>query len=323
MILVTGGMGFIGLSAVQRLLEAGEEVLLTYHRTYQEPSWLKPHMGKTAAAERVDVTNPYEMFRLGQKYTIDGIVHLVVPPIGASNPQDAYFTNTTSLYNVLEAGKLWNAKRVTLASSLAVYSGVPAGPFREDTPLRIDSNNTTEAYKKAEETMALFYGSETGLDVKSVRIGSIYGPLHNKSWRIPNFGPTYVCQAVRCAIDGVAMDERYVPDGGPFTEALQDLDYVKDTGLAIAKVQLGTELKHNIYNIGRGKLTRMGDVIDAVRKHYPNANLPHREGAPPRPGKPDGWMDTTRLREDTGFETEYDTERSVADYIEWMKQNPE
>src|SRR4051812_765770 len=130
--LVTGGMGFIGLSAVQRLLEAGEDVLMTYHRTYQEPSWLKPYMGEMAAAERVDAANPYEVFRLGTKYKIDGIIHLVVPPINAANPPEQFFTNSTSLYNILEAGRLWGVKRIQIASSLAVYGGEPAGPFTED-----------------------------------------------------------------------------------------------------------------------------------------------------------------------------------------------
>lgn len=323
MILITGGMGFIGLSAAQRVLEAGEDVLLTYHRAYQEPAWLKPYMGKRAAAERVDATNPYEVFRLGTKYKIDGIVHLAVPQLNAANPPEQYYVNTRSLYNVLEAGRLWGIKRLTIASSLAVYTGVPAGPFTEDMPLRIDSQGTTEAFKKAEETMALFYGGEMGLDVVSIRIAFIFGPLHNKSRRIPNYPPTYFCQAVRSAIDGVKIDPKFVADGGPFLEATQDLEYVKDTGLAIAKLQLAEKLEHRIYNAGRGRLTRVGEVIEAIRKHFPNADLPAREGAAPLPGKPKGYMDITRIKQGTGFAPEYETEASVADYIDWLRANPE
>jgi UDP-glucose 4-epimerase len=280
-------------------------------------------MGKQAAAERVDVTNPYEVFRLGNKYKIDGIVHLVVPPINAANPPEQFFTNTTSLYNILEAGRLWGVRRIQIASSLAVYGGEPAGPFTEDMKFRIDSVGTTEAFKKAEETMAFFYGQEMGIDVVSIRIAGIFGPLHNKSWRIPNNLPTYVCQALRSAIDGVKIDPKFVGDGGPFLDSVQDLDYVRDTGSAIAKIQLADKLDNHIYNAGRGKLTRTGDVIDAIRKHFPNADLPAREGAGPRPPKPNGYMDTTRIQKDTGFATKYDNEASIADYIDWLKQNPE
>jgi UDP-glucose 4-epimerase len=171
--------------------------------------------------------------------------------------------------------------------------------------------------------MALFYGQEMGLEVVSVRIAGIYGPLHNKSWRIPNNAPTYFCQAIRSAVDSVPIDARYVADGGPFLEATQDLDYVRDTGLAIQKLQMADKLNHRIYNAGRGHLTRVGDVIDAIRGEFPSAHLPVREGGPPRAGKPDGFMDTTRLREDTGFAPEFEAAASVHDYAEWLRQNPE
>jgi UDP-glucose 4-epimerase len=37
MILITGGMGFIGLHTAQRFLDAGEDVVITRYRTWRGP----------------------------------------------------------------------------------------------------------------------------------------------------------------------------------------------------------------------------------------------------------------------------------------------
>jgi UDP-glucose 4-epimerase len=33
------------------------------------------------------------------------------------------------------------------------------------------------------------------------------------------------------------------------------------------------------------------------------------------------FLDTTRLREDTGFRPEYDVERAVPDYVDWLRRH--
>lgn len=48
MILITGGMGFIGLHTAKRVLEAGEDVVLMQHQARREPDFLK---GKGEARE--------------------------------------------------------------------------------------------------------------------------------------------------------------------------------------------------------------------------------------------------------------------------------
>ncbi len=36
---------------------------------------------------------------------------------------------------------------------------------------------------------------------------------------------------------------------------------------------------------------------------------------------PDNYLDITRLRADTGFRPEYDVERAVPDYVDWLRRN--
>ncbi|HUC26448.1 MAG TPA: hypothetical protein VMA73_27405, partial [Streptosporangiaceae bacterium] len=98
-----------------------------------------------------------------------------------------------------------------------------------------------------------------------------------------------------------------------------DLCYVKDTGRAIALIQLAGHLQHRTYNIASGRVTTNAEVIAAIREAVPEAALDLPAGA----GRPGAALDITRLRQDTGFEPEYATVRAAADYIAWLRAGNE
>ena len=184
--LITGGMGFIGLHTARAFLDAGEDVVLTYFRTWREPSFMKDAYHKRAQIEQVDVTDREGLLALGKKHTIDRIAHLAVPGLGALGPIDDLKTNIAGLTHVLEAALTWGIKRLTIASSVAVYAGLPAGPFVEDALLPIDSGNPTETFKKAWEILGLHFASRTGLEIVSMRMGGIWGPLYHSMANLPS-----------------------------------------------------------------------------------------------------------------------------------------
>src|SRR5678815_5675391 len=143
-ILITGGLGFIGLHTAKAFLDAGHDVVCTQF------------------IEQLDVAND-EMWReVGRKHKIDGIVHLAAPSYGPQGPKEGSAGielrgNLAGLTNVLERAQEWGVKRVSIASSIAVYNGVPAGPFTEDLTLRPIATHTTEAYKKTYEIVASYH----------------------------------------------------------------------------------------------------------------------------------------------------------------------
>ena len=63
MILIIGGMGFIGLNIAQRLVEVGEKVVITQHSAHRLPESLKGKIGRRVFTARMDVTNLYERLR--------------------------------------------------------------------------------------------------------------------------------------------------------------------------------------------------------------------------------------------------------------------
>ena len=78
MILITGGLGFIGLNTARALLEVGETCVLTQHRVARIPEVLKGEMGTRLFIEPLDVTDANAFLALGKKHHISGIVHLPI-----------------------------------------------------------------------------------------------------------------------------------------------------------------------------------------------------------------------------------------------------
>src|SRR5437762_8947528 len=179
MILITGGMGFIGLHTARRFLDAGEPVVITQFTTRREPDFIKDEIGKRVFVERVDITSHHDVTEVVRKHKVTGIVHLAVPGLAALTAAEDYRVNMMGFLNILEAARLFDVRRVSLASSIAVYASLPEGPFREEALLPVHSGNPTETFKKALEILGLHYASRTNLDVVALRIGSPFGPLYH------------------------------------------------------------------------------------------------------------------------------------------------
>ena len=153
MILITGGLGFIGLHTAKRFFDVGEQVVLTQFRVRREPDFIKAEIGKRAFIERLDITASHDVIDIVRKHKVTGIVHLAVPGLGALSAAEDYRMNVMGFLNILEAARLFDVKRVSLASSVAVYAGLAEGPFREDALVPIPSGNPTETFKKALEIL--------------------------------------------------------------------------------------------------------------------------------------------------------------------------
>ena len=63
MILLIGGMGFIGLHTTLHLVEAGHPVVITQYSTRRVPEALEPHLDKDVFVEHLDVTRRLQPVR--------------------------------------------------------------------------------------------------------------------------------------------------------------------------------------------------------------------------------------------------------------------
>lgn len=323
MILITGGLGFIGQHVAKSLLDLGESCVLGQRRpTAGPPDWLAAAAaqgGGRVVVEQVDVADRAALLDLGARREITGVVHLAGAMLGPDDPDPVGTARNgiAGLLNVFEAAQRWGVARVGTASTIGVYGGVDATVMREDMPLPLDSPHSIPAFKKADEILAGMLGPATGVEIVSYRIGAIWGPL-GRAASLFIAAPQFVHAAVR----GVEPDLSglrvavYADDG-------IDLCYVKDCGRAIALLQTAEKLGHRVYNVASGRATTNRQVADAIRAVVPGAGISVPDGRDPHGYGRDLYLDITRLRQDTGYEPEYGIERSVADYVAWLRAGNE
>lgn len=306
MILITGGLGFIGLHTARRLLDMGEQCVLTQYRVAREPDFLKDEIGKRVFIEKLDVTDAAALAAIGERHRVDSIIHLAVPGIGALPVGDELRVNMVGLHNILEAARIWGVKRLSLASSVGVYGGVQQGPLKEEMPLRTTGGSNTEAFKKSIEALGGYYAGRTDLEVVMLRIAGIYGPMYHSMSNLPS-------RLVHAALKGEAPALR-----GEFEDDASDMCYVKDCAEGIARLQTAEALNHSIYNIGAGRATSNRELVAAIQASVPGAKPELTAGSSPN-SRRDFYMDLSRIRADVGYEPQWQVERSIPDYVAWLK----
>ena len=307
MILITGGLGFIGTHVTRALLDLGESCVVTRHRSARRAEFLADELDRRLFVEPLDIADPDSFAALGKRHPITGVVHLAGAGIG-TGALDALSLNTQGLVNVLRAADAWGVSRVGIASTIGVYGGVDGNPLREDAPLPLPAAHMIPATKKITEILALCAAGESAFDVVNLRISAIWGPLGRS--RSPFFAAP---QLVHAAVKGED------PGAMPYAEDGIDMCYVKDCGRAIALLQTAETLNHHTYNVGNGYATTNGRLAAAIRAVVPEARAEPLAGHDPAGPGTAIYLDTTRLHQDTGYRPRYDVDRAVADYVGWLR----
>ena len=308
MILVTGGSGFIGSHTVRALADLGEPCVTIQRRSAEVPVHLAD---LPVVAEQADVADLDALRTVGARHTITGIVHLAgyPAPRGSVGGIESTEDLLRGLINVVRVASEWDVRRIGLASTIGVYGGVQhIGPLTEDMPVLLTAPHPIPRSKKIGELLGEQLAEATGIEIINLRISGTWGPTGHED---PFFAAPALIHAAanRSPLDlSGLLRQPHVGDG-------LDLCYVKDTGRAIALLQLAGHLNHRTYNVASGRLTTNTDIIDAIRTVDPDVDLALPDG-PARPGNP---LDITRLHDDTGYQPEYDIARATADYIAWLR----
>jgi nucleoside-diphosphate-sugar epimerase len=165
-ILITGGLGFLGCNLAKLLCDGGEKVLLTSNRNTNVPPLIAPFLGKCLRVAPLDITSLDSVSRAIQEFRVKSIVHAAVrSEKGDTTLYQAMDVNVTGTINVLEASRRADIRRVLFISSEAVYQGMDqTTPFKEEEKLFITSDRFVPGTKKTGEILCLMYCEQYGME---------------------------------------------------------------------------------------------------------------------------------------------------------------
>ncbi|AII47851.1 NAD-dependent dehydratase [Synechococcus sp. KORDI-52] len=173
--LVTGGAGFLGSHLVDRLMEAGDEVIcLDNYFTGRKANIARWIGHPRFELIRHDVTEPI-------KLEVDRIWHLACPasPIHYQfNPVKTAKTSFLGTYNMLGLARRVGA-RLLLASTSEVYGDPEVHPQPEGYWGSVNPIGVRSCYdegKRIAETLCFDYQRMNGVEVRVARIFNTYGP---------------------------------------------------------------------------------------------------------------------------------------------------
>jgi UDP-glucose 4-epimerase len=286
-VLVTGGAGYVGSVSVERLVEAGHEVvvlddLTTGHRE-SVPSAVSLEVGSYGDAG--------EMERLLERARVDAILHCAARSlVGESirDPARYYRDNVAGGIVLLEAARQAGIGRIVFSSTAAVYGVPEATPIPEDAPLR--PINTYGETKRTFEGALRFYGDAYGLRSVSLRYFNVAGATE-RSGELHDPETHLIPNVLRAAETGEPItlfgDDYPTPDGTCIRDYIHVAD-LADAHLAALEATAPGDPRTDsalVCNLGIGAGFSVRQVVDAaaavVGRPIPETMGPRRAGDPP------------------------------------------
>jgi nucleoside-diphosphate-sugar epimerase len=257
MILVTGGMGFIGSALVKRLRNEGNKVIALDNMTRCRKDVYGRH-GDVCHAEDVNAA---------AMMGVDEIIHLASIN-GTQNfydqPYDVLNVALRGICNVLDACKAYDIRRLVLASSSVVYGN--ADLMTEDGPLRIpDPYNPFWCYAagKIASEMAVLHCPF--LDKALIfRPFNVYGPGMMPGHVVSDF----IAQMEKKAEESPPLHFDIIGDGSD----CRSFCYIDDLVDGVMVMREKGEHRH-VYNIGRPAVTSIAELATEVARLFGHEDI--------------------------------------------------
>ena len=174
---VTGGTGLVGSWLVQRLVEAGADVVCLVRDWVPQSELVRSGLIEQVKVVRGDVRAGDILERALGEYEIDTVIHLAaqtIVTIANRNPLSTFETNIAGTWNLLEAcRRSQKVKQIVVASSDKAYGDQEKLPYDEKTPLQ--GQHPYDVSKSAADLISYSYAKSFDLPVVITRCGNFYG----------------------------------------------------------------------------------------------------------------------------------------------------
>jgi len=313
--LVTGGAGFIGSHVCERLLQTDHAVwAFDDLNNFYDPQIKRRNLRDLQALAKPfefmqgDLTDRAALDELCSSVKFDQIIHLAARAgVRPSLAEPALYqrVNVEGTVNVLEAARLTDVKKITIASSSSVYGVNAKVPFAESDPI-FSAISPYAASKLACEALGHVYHHIYGLDVVMLRFFTAYGPRQRPDLAIHKFAKLiHAGKPIPVFGDGkTARDYTYVSD-------------IVDGILACTQQTFGYE----VFNLGESQTVTLSRLIEFLEAALGEKAVLDRQ--PLQPGDvPITFADIAKARARLGYQPRVNIEQGIPLFVDWFLQGP-
>ena len=313
--LVTGAYGMLGSWLVKALLARGDEVVVLRRDDVERSALIIEGTEQRCSVVHGDITDPLVVDRAIGEYEADTVFHLAAQTIvGTANrsPLSTFESNIRGTWVLLEACRQHGVSRTVVAASDKAYGPTDQLPYTEEHPLR--PLYPYDVSKACTDLIARSYWHTYELPVATTRFANIYGGGDlNPSRLVP--------EAVAAVLEGRPPVIR--SDGSPERDFL----YVEDAVaayLAIADALGGRDgVGGEAFNAGGDAPHSVLEVVSLLCRVAGSEIEPDVRGAGTPPGEIDRqYVDSTKLRERTGWRPQVELEEGLRRTVEWYRAHP-
>ena len=297
-VLITGGAGFIGSHIAERLVEEGADVRILDNLSSGHKKNLSGFASKVDFIED-DIRDPDALGNAARG--CDVIFHqaaVVSVPYSVEHPQETHDVNIQGTFNVLQAARQKNVRRVVYACSAAVYGEDPELPKREDMAPQPLSPYGVE--KITGEYYLSVFNHLYNVETVSLRYFNVFGPRQDPNSPYSGVISIFVKKVLAGQIPII------FGDGEQYRDFVYVANVVEANLLAVSSpIAAGRS-----YNVGCGQKTSLNELLRLIGKKTGKDIRAHYE--PSRQGDiRESLADISRISKELGYKPSISVEEGL------------
>jgi UDP-glucose 4-epimerase len=340
MILVTGGLGYIGSHIVVELLQNNNKVIIIdnlANSKIETIDKIKNIVGDNLInlkVEIIDMNNDYKLNNIFMNNKIQKVIHCAgLKSVNESikNPIEYYETNLNLLINLLKIMEKNNCFHLIFSSSATVYGSL-SSPLYEHYTIGIGISNPYGQTKFFQEQILRdLVISDNKWSIVSLRYFNPIGAhdsglLGEEPNNIPNNLMPYLLKV--CIWNYIDKSIGYYPylnvfgDDYDTNDGTAERDYIHIMDLATAHRMAieSNKMGYNVYNIGTGKSTSVFEIIKTFEK-VNNIKIPYKISEKRFGDFSTVFCNNEKAKNELKFETKFAIENMVKDNWNYVLQN--